>query len=123
MSISQVNETRIYDIFQDTLLIINGKAIDSERILMKRLQVVEADTFEVNQKGIKVLGFTMTAFALGRSIELISQKPIFSKEMKDEILNKQTNFKFISIKNINLQTKDGRAVNPSLETIKIIFGN
>lgn len=112
-----------FDIFTDTLLIINGKTIDEERVLMNRLEFIEADTFRINQKGLQISSFALTAFTLGKSIELISGEPILTKAMKDEILNKQAKYKFVSLKNIRLSTKDGRTVQPSTKTIKIIFEN
>ena len=112
-----------YDIFLDTLLIINGKPITTERILMTRQEIMNADTFRINQKGLTIVGFTMTALTLGHSVELTTDKTILSQAMKNEILNKQSNFKFIYIKDINLQAKDGRLVAPSLNEIKIIFSN
>ncbi len=112
-----------YDILSDTLIIINGQTIDSERIMMSRSSVVESDTFRVNKDDIKVVGFTMTALTLGHSIELVSDKPIFTVAMKNEILNKQWKYKFIYIKDINLQTVNGVVVSPSLKTVKIIFSN
>jgi len=112
-----------YDILSDTLIVINGQTIDSERIMMSRSSVVESDTFRVNKDDIKVVGFTMTALTLGHSIELVSDKPIFTVAMKNEILNKQWKYKFIYIKDINLQTVNGVVVSPSLKTVKIIFSN
>jgi len=120
---SQNTELKKYDVFSDTLLIINNKPIDCERILMNRKELFEADTFKINQKGLLIANFKMTAFALGYSVELYSDKPILSQAMRNEIINKQANFKFIYIKDINLQAKDGRMVTPSVNTIKIIFSN
>lgn len=120
---SQNTELKKYDVFSDTLLIINDKTIDCERVLMNRKELFEADTFKINQKGLQIASFTMTAFALGYSIELFSSDPILTQAMRNEIINKQANFKFIYIKDINLQAKDGRIINPSINTIKIIFSN
>ena len=114
---------KMYDIFTDTLLIINGKTIDSDRVLMKRQEIIEADTFRVNQKGLTIVSFTMTALTLGHSVELTSDKPILTGAMQNEIINKQSNYKFIYIKNINLRTKEGKIVSPSINTLKIIFSN
>lgn len=122
-SFGQQKDYKEYDVFLDTLLLINGKTINTERILMNRKEVVEADTFKINQKGLVLKSFTIQAITLGHSVELTTDKPIFSGAMKNEILNKQSNFKFIYIKDINLQTSDGRTVKPSLEVIKIIFNN
>jgi hypothetical protein len=120
---AQIEDLKKYDIFLDTLLIINGKPIDSERVLMTRQEIMNADTFRVNQKGLDIVGFTMTALTLGHSVELTTDKAILSQAMKSEILNKHSNFKFIYIKDINLQAKDGRLVAPSLNEIKVIFSN
>jgi hypothetical protein len=120
---AQIEDLKKYDIFLDTLLIINGKPIDSERVLMTRQEIMNADTFRVNQKGLDIVGFTMTALTLGHSVELTTDKAILSQAMKNEILNKHSNFKFIYIKDINLQAKDGRLVAPSLNEIKVIFSN
>ena len=112
-----------FDKLLDTLLIINGQTISSERIMMNRVDVAKSDTIRANQDDLKVISFTMTALTLGHSIELVSDKPLFTGAMKNEILNKQWNYKFIYIKDINLQTVNGRVVSPSLKTVKIIFNN
>jgi hypothetical protein len=106
----KVSAQKIYDIYTDTLLIINGKPIDKDRILIKRKEILEADTFKVNQRGLTIMEFTMSAITLGKKVELKSNKPVLTSGMKNEILNKQANFKFIYLKNIILQTKDGRLV-------------
>jgi len=87
------------------------------------MTLLEADTFRINQKGLKIVSFTMSAITLGHSIELITEKPILSSAMKDEILNKKHNYKFIYLKNINLQTREGIVISPSTKRIKIIFSN
>jgi len=69
---SQNTELKKYDIFSDTLLIINDKTIDCERIYMNRKDFYDADTFRINQKGLQIVSFTMTAFALGYSVELFA---------------------------------------------------
>ncbi len=115
--------TKKYDIFTDTLLVINDKTIDSDRVLMKRQDVIEADTLRINQKGLTIVKFTMSALTLGHSVELSSDKPILTRAMRDEITNKQLNYKFIYIKDINLRTKDGKIVFPSINSLKIIFSN
>jgi hypothetical protein len=117
----KVSAQKIYDIYTDTLLIINGKPIDKDRILIKRKEILEADTFKVNQRGLTIMEFTMSAITLGKKVELKSNKPVLTSGMKNEILNKQANFKFIYLKNIILQTKDGRLVGLSTKQIKIIF--
>lgn len=120
---SSFAQSSAYDIFSDTLLIINGKTVDKDRVLMDRHELIDADTIRVNQKGLSIKSFTLTAFALGKSVELISDKSVLTGAMKDEILNKEAKYKFVSLKNINLQTKDGRVVQPSTKTIKVIFDN
>ncbi len=117
----KISAQKTYDIYSDTLLIINEKPINKDRVLMKRKEMIEADTFKVNQRGLSITGFTMSAITLGRKVELKSNKPFLTAEMKDEILNKQSNFKFIYLKNIILRTKDGRSVGLSTKQIKIIF--
>lgn len=118
-SIAQNNSA--YDLFTDTLLIINSKTIDTDRLLMKRHELVDADSIRVNQKGMFVKSFTLTAFALGKSVELVSDQAVLTKAMKDEILNEQAKYKFVSLKNIILHTKDGREVQPSTKNVKVIF--
>ncbi len=120
---AQCDDKKEYDVFNDTLLVISDKNINTERIFMKREEIVNADTFRINQKGLTIVSFTMSAITLGNSVELVTDKPILSTAMRNEILNKQWNYKFIYIKNINLQTKDGRTVHPSMRTLKIIFSN
>lgn len=121
--VSGQNEIAKYDKFSDTLLIVNGEIISSDKIYMNRMDFVNSDTFRINQKGIIVASYSMTSFAIGKSIELESEMAVLTKAMKDAILNKQANYKFVSIKNINLQTKDGRLVHPSMSNLRIIFEN
>ena len=112
-----------YNAISDTLLVINGDTIVSSRVLISKKDIIELDTIRLNKEGLIVASFTMTATTLGHSVEVSTDKPFFSAEMKKEILNNQSNYKYIYIKNINLQTEDGLVVKPTLSVIKIIFSN
>lgn len=119
----QIIDTKKYNAISDTLIIINKDTIDSERVLFSRREVMEVDTIRVNQQELFVSSFTMSATTLGHSVELTTNKPYFSQEMHNKILNNQLNYKYIYIKNINLQNKDGLKVKPTLNIVKIIFSN
>lgn len=107
----------------DTFIVINGKTIDSDRILISRKELIEIDSIRVNKDGLIVSGFTITATTLGHSVELTTNKPFFSQEMKNEILNNRLNYKYIYIKNIHLQSKDSSIFQLSQRALKFIFKN
>jgi hypothetical protein len=112
-----------YDHITDTLLIINDKVIDQYKVIMNRQELIQADTLKINQKGIWVSSFKMSAITLGQDIILSSNSALFSNEMITEIINGETKYKFIYLKDIILQSKDGRFMSPSTKSIKIIFSN
>ncbi len=107
----------------DTLIIIKGTLIDQSKVLMTREIIINTDTLKTNQKGMCVTGFSMNAITLGNEITLQSSSGAITEEMRNEILNGNIKYKFIYIKDIILQTKDGQVTSPSMRSIKITFTN
>jgi len=120
---SQDESEMKYDRIKDTLLIINEKLIDEYKVIMDRQELLKCDTLRVNQKGLWISSFKMSAITLGQDITLSSNLPIISNEMKNDIINGETKYKFIYLKDIILQSHDGRLMTPSTKSIKIIFSN
>jgi hypothetical protein len=115
--------TKSYNAFTDTLIILNGKTITEDKILVQREELNIKDTLKVNQRGLVVDGFTFQALALGQSIELQTEGAVLTNEMIKSINNHETKYKFFYLKDIILLTKDGRKVSPTTKTIKIVFIN
>lgn len=107
----------------DTLLIVGGSLIDDEKFIINRNQLVENDTVFVNKNGLVVESFTVSAFSLGQKINLKNDGNALSDEVKYQLTNKESIFKFFYLKDIILRTKDGRMASPSTRTIKITFTN
>ncbi len=112
-----------YNVFSDTLIVLNGKTITEDKIHIQREELNSKDTLKVNQRGLVVEKFTFQALALGQSIELQSESPVLTNEMLKSINNQETKYKFFYLKDIILRTKDGRKVSPTTRTIKIVFIN
>lgn len=107
----------------DTLLIVGGSLIDSEKFFLERNQLIGNDTVFVNKNGWIVESFSVSAFALGQKINLKNDGNALSDEVKYQLTNKDSNFKFFYIKDVILHTNDGRLAIPSIRTIKITFTN
>ncbi|MBI9065698.1 MAG: hypothetical protein JEZ09_00320 [Salinivirgaceae bacterium] len=116
-------EPKTYDKNNDTLLIMSNKLIDQDKILLERKFLMNSDSIKINQKGLTIKEFTVSSLALGKDISIKSDKPFITESIKDQIINEQNKYKFIYIKNIVLQTKDGRTLSPSTKSIKIVFIN
>jgi len=112
-----------YDIIKDTLLVINEKVIDHYKIIMDRQELLKCDTLKVNQKGLWVSSFKMSAITLGQDISRSTNSSVISSEMINEIINGNAKYKFIYLKDIILQSQDGKIYSPSTKCVKIIFSN
>ena len=119
----QKKSEKNYDLYSDTLLIIGKQVIDKEKIMITREALLECDTIQINQKGLCIDQFTFYAIALGQTVNLTTNKPSFSDEMRNQIRNNEPNYKIIYLKDIILRSKDGRKVKPSIQTLKITFSN
>jgi len=112
-----------YNHYTDTLIIIGDLVVDKYKVHINREDFLETDTLKVNQKGFKVISFKINALALGANITLSSESGAITTEMKNEILNERIKYKFIYLKDILLQSSDGRMKSPSTKSIKVIFRN
>lgn len=117
------NKTISYDVYNDTLLILCDSVLNSDKVLLNREFLLTCDSLSLNQKGLYIEKFTMSAIALGQSASFNSKGATFTDNMKNELINEQKNFKFIYIKNIILRSNDGRELHPSTESVKIVFIN
>lgn len=120
---AQEADNPVYDSYNDTLLIIQKKIITQSKLLMPREELLQVDSLKVNQRGLTLVGFTMNAITLGNEVSLKSSSAIITAEMKNEIINGTIKYKFIYIKDIILQAKDGRKVLPTTKSLKITFTN
>ncbi len=120
---AQKASEKTYNHLNDTLLVINSTFLDQEKLMLTREQLLNSDTIKINQKGLALDQFTFYAIALGKSITLTTNFPLLSEDMKNEIINKEINYKIIYLKDIILRAEDGRKLKPSIKTIKIIFSN
>lgn len=123
LSLSLCAQTNRVFTDNDTLLIVGGSLIDAEKITINRNQLVENDTVFVNKKGWIVESFSVSAFALGQKLNLKNDGNALSDEVKYQLTNKESNFKFFYLKDIILRSNDGRLASPSTRTIKITFTN
>lgn len=122
-NIQAQTQEKIFDHYSDTLVLLNEIFIDTHKVLLKREQVLAIDSLQVNQRGLKVKSFEFSAITLGNSIQLHSDGAKFTKAMHDEINNSKMNYKFIYIRDIILESEDGRQLEPSIKSIKITFSN
>ena len=117
------NKVKSYDHYNDTLLVLCDTLFDSDKIHVNREFLLECDSLYLNQKGLMIERFTMSAIALGQNASLVSKGATITEAMKNNLIIEQKNFKFIYIKNIILRTNDGRELHPSTESVKIVFLN
>lgn len=121
--IAQNNEESVYNHYTDTLIIIGDLVIDKDKIYINREELLESDTLKVNQRGFLVKSFKVQALALGANITLSSDSGAITTEMKNELLNDKVKYKFIYIKDLLLQSGDGRTVVPTTTSVKVVFKN
>jgi len=112
-----------YDKQTDTLLIVSGKVLDSDRVQIDRKLFANCDTIMVNVQGMTVEKFTISAISLGQNVEVENVGAIVSDDVRNVVINKTPNYKFVYLKNILLRTRDGRVCEPSSKSIKIVFIN
>ncbi len=124
MAICQENDEKKYNSHYDTLIVINNLLIDSDKVMVTREQILEADTILVNQKGLNVVSFKFNALSLGNNITLQSDGCRITEEMKNLIVkNKDVSYKFFYIKDIVLYSGSNRQSEPSTKTVKVVFSN
>lgn len=120
---AQIRDQNKVDTYYDTLLIINGELVKEDKILMLRQDFIKNDTLRVNQKGLQVESFQLQALSLGTNVSLSSNEPLLTEDMINLIINDKIKYKFIYLKNIILRSKDGRALAPTFDSIKVVFTN
>ncbi len=120
---AQSKQAESYDKFYDTLLLMNDILLDKDKILITREQFLEADSFLVNQKGLVVKSFELSALSLGNQVSLRSNGPSITESMREVVKSESVSYKFVYIKNIVLSTTDLHKKKPSTQTIKLIFSN
>lgn len=108
---------------QDTLLVVGGRVLDGEKIFLDRKLFYDNDTLYVNKQGLSVDSFVFSAFALGQKVSIKNNGKVLSDDVKFQLTNKESNFKFFYLKDIILRTADGKTCLPSVKTIKITFTN
>lgn len=107
----------------DTLVVVGGSIIDSEKFFLDRNRLIDNDTVFVNKKGWVVESFSVSAFALGQKINLRNNGNALSDEIIFQLTNNESIFKFFYLKDIILRTENGKSVSPSIRNIKITFTN
>lgn len=112
-----------YDGSRDTLLVVGGSLIDNDKFLLDRKALLENDTVFVNKEGLEVHSFVFSAFSLGQKVTLKNDGNVISGEVKCQLTNNETNFKFFYLKDIILRDKVGRECSPTSKTLKITFTN
>ena len=90
---------------------------------MDRNMLLKNDTIFVNRSGFNVESFVFSAFSLGQKVTVTNTGNVFTEEVMEHLINKESIFKFFYLKDIILRTSDGRKVSPSTRTIKITFTN
>lgn len=121
--LGQKSQIQQYDKFNDTLIVLGEIVIDKNKVYMDREDFLNIDSLVINQKGLQVTGFTMSALALGANVQIKSNTAQIGSEMKDVVTNEKPKYKFIYLKDILLYSSDGRKSNPSTKSVKIIFNN
>jgi len=116
-------QTTVFNHYSDTLIVMGKMVIDTEKVLIDREDFLSVDTLIINQKGLIISSFKLNALALGQNITLSSNSGIISEDMKNVVRNEATKYKFIYLKDILLQSRDGRTCYPSTPSIKIVFKN
>lgn len=112
-----------FDEGKDTLLIVCGTVVTDNGMILNRNLLIENDSILINKSGLSVESFTFSAFSLGQKISLRNQGNVFSDEVKYQLTNKESIFKFFYLKDIILRTDDGLSVPLSNRSIKITFSN
>ena len=107
----------------DTLLVVGGQLVDNDHFMMDRNMLLKNDTIFVNRSGFNVESFVFSAFSLGQKVTVTNTGNVFTEEVMEHLINKESIFKFFYLKDIIFRTSDGRKVSPSTRTIKITFTN
>ena len=122
LALSAQRVERCYD-DSDTLLVVGGQLVDNDHFMMDRNMLLKNDTIFVNRSGFNVESFVFSAFSLGQKVTVTNAGNVFTEEVMEHLINKESIFKFFYLKDIILRTSDGRKVSPSTRTIKITFTN
>lgn len=110
-----------YNADKDTLILINTKLIDRNKISLCRDSLFYCDSLRTNINSLSVASFTLASFTLGKSFELHSTSSLITPQMKTVIKGGQQKYKFVYLKNIVLFNKFGKTCNPAYNVVKISF--
>lgn len=102
-------------------LMIGDIAVDSVVMKMGRAQLVAKNKLTTNQKGFSVHEFTYSMFALGSSVREVVKDSMFPIKMKNAILDREINYRYINIESVQLINKNKDVILPQIDTVKIKF--
>lgn len=115
------NEGNLENCPDDTVLIINGKYLCAEKILLNREDILTTDSIFINKKELSLNSYIASSFSLGNSLNIKSNGALIPNELKQAIASKEIAYKFIYLKNILLIDNKNNLVNSTFEEIKISF--
>lgn len=102
-------------------LMIGDRIVDSVVMEMGRSQLVNKNKFSTSKRGVTVMEFTYSMFALGSSVKETVRDSMFPSKMKDAILDRKINYRHINIESVKLVDKNKNILLPKIDTLKIKF--
>jgi hypothetical protein len=105
----------------DTLIVIGQIQVDTTIIHLTKKAFLDEGKIKTNQKGVSVKSYNFSMFALGNSIKCFVNDSMYNTKMREAILNKKINYRFINIEGITLIDKAGNTIKPEVDTVKVKF--
>ncbi len=106
---------------KDTLVVLGGKTVETQELEMTKNAFLKTGGIDVNQKGCAVEQYTYSMFALGNNIRETVHDSLFPQKLKNAVLNKSINYRYINIEGIIIRYNDDKRTAPDIDTIKVKF--
>lgn len=121
-----VNMFTVVNLFSQNIndsidLMIGDRIVDSVVMEMGRKQLVTKSKFSTSKKGVTVMQFTYSMFALGSRVKETVNDSMFPEKMKNAILDRKINYRHINIESVKLIDKSKNILLPNIDTLKIKF--
>jgi hypothetical protein len=106
---------------KDTLLVLGEVDIDTSIVKISKSDFLKNGKIKTNFKGVSVNSYNFSMFALGNSLRCAVNDSMFTTKLREAVLNRDINYRFINIEGVTLIDRTGKITVPKIDTVKVKF--
>lgn len=105
----------------DTLIVLGKIKVDTSQISISKMDFLKSGKIKTNLKGLSVNSYKFSMFALGNSIKCAVNDSMLTTKLREAVLNKGVNYRYINIEGVTLIDRSGKISSPKVDTVKVKF--